>query len=67
MIDTAIADAESLEESSRVHASLLGALATAGMVSMAYEHEMAKHVLSMRALATRLDRIADGQDLAGCF
>lgn len=63
-IDTAIDDAESLEESSRVHASLLGALATAGMVSMAYEHEMSKHVLSMRALATRLDRIADGLDVA---
>lgn len=39
-----------LEESSRAHASLLGALATAGITSLAYTHEVDKQLM-------RLDRL----------
>lgn len=44
--------------SSRAYASLLGALATAGSTSLAYEHEISKQVASLRDLASDLTHVA---------
>jgi signal transduction histidine kinase len=46
---TAIEDTERIEESNKAHSALLGALATAGMSALAYEHESSKQ----RALIAR--------------
>jgi signal transduction histidine kinase len=49
-VTAAVDAAAALEESSRAHASVLGALATAGMTSLAYEHEVDKQLASLDAL-----------------
>lgn len=49
-----------LEASARAQAALLGALATAGMTTLAYEHESAKQRAAIRAVARRLERLARG-------
>jgi len=55
---TAAANEVSLSEKSRRgYSALLGALATAGMTSLAVEHEMSKQVSTIRDLADRLDGI----------
>jgi len=49
-VSVAVETAAALEESARAHASLLGALATAGIMSLAYEHEVDKQLTSLAAL-----------------
>lgn len=50
----AIESSRAAEEASRAYASLLGALATAGSTSLAYEHEISKQVAALRDLETDL-------------
>ncbi|MDB6427098.1 ATP-binding protein [Curtobacterium sp. 20TX0008] len=58
-LDTAAREATAAEESRRGYAALLGALATAGMTSLAYEHEMSKQVSTIRDIADVLDGLVD--------
>lgn len=58
-VNAAIETAGDLEESSRAHAGLLGALATAGMTSIAYEHEIEKQLAALSELGDDL-RVAAG-------
>lgn len=55
--DTAKA-AEVHEDVQRAYVGLLGSLATAGMVTLAYRHELEKTVLGIEGLATELERQA---------
>ncbi|MET9269371.1 ATP-binding protein [Kribbella sp. NPDC003557] len=55
----AVEEAEALEEISREHAALLGALATAGMTALAYEHEISKQIRTIEDLATDLAGVLD--------
>ena len=57
-IGVAQTDAAALEESTRSHIGLLGALATAGMTSLAYEHESQKQFLALADVAERLEEYA---------
>lgn len=45
-------------EEARVYASLLGSLATAGMTSLAYEHEISAQRGKIEAIARQMDRLA---------
>lgn len=56
-LDEAVARTKKSEESTQSYSALLGALATAGMTSLAYEHEMSKQVGAIRGLATSLERL----------
>lgn len=47
-----------LQEAARSHTALLGALATAGMTSLAYEHELSKQMESLRVQAQELEKLA---------
>lgn len=51
-----------LEESSRAHASLLGALATAGITSLAYTHEVDKQLMRLDRLRGDLAALAPDLD-----
>lgn len=55
---TAIKDAEAIERSARAHTSLLAALATTGMMSLAYDHDASKQIGEVTEAAKRLRRIA---------
>lgn len=57
-VDVAVERVKESEQASRTYASILGALATAGMTSMAYEHEMSKQVRAIERLAERLGHTA---------
>jgi signal transduction histidine kinase len=57
-VDEAIVTAESAEETAQTYAAILAALATAGMTSLAYEHEMSKQVRAIGDLSDDLDEIA---------
>ncbi|MDT0141971.1 ATP-binding protein [Microbacterium sp. PRC9] len=48
------------EASSSAYASLLGALATAGSTSLAYEHEISKQVAALQDLSEDLTEVAQG-------
>jgi signal transduction histidine kinase len=71
LADEAATDVAVLEEASRDQASLLGALATAGMTSLAYDHELSKQLAAVRHQVKELRRIAKGagagvrEDLVG--
>jgi len=54
----AIADTVRVEERSQQYASLLGALATAGITSLAYEHEVSKQLLRIDSIAATLSQTA---------
>lgn len=55
--------AVAIEESARANGSLLGALATAGITSIAYEHEVSKQLKSLELIDRELSEIVD--DLNG--
>ncbi len=55
--------AVAIEESARANGSLLGALATAGITSIAYEHEVSKQLKNLQQVDRDLAGIVD--DLAG--
>jgi len=57
-IDTAAEDTSAIKREARTYASLLGALATAGMTSLAYEHEISKQRAQVQGVARRLRRLA---------
>lgn len=61
-VEIAVETVQHREGASRTYASILGALATAGMTSLAYEHEMSKQVGTITALARRLARLAPDLD-----
>lgn len=54
----AVHKAEESEETATAYASVLGALATAGMTSLAYEHEMSKQIRTISSVALRLAHLA---------
>lgn len=58
-VSQAVKEAEVLEEISREHAALLGALATAGMTSLAYEHEISREIAAIRSLVSDLEAVLD--------
>lgn len=70
-IDDVIEDTGTLREEAMAYSALLGALATAGMTSLAYEHEISKQKAQIRGSARRLRRFAKkapedlAQNLAG--
>jgi signal transduction histidine kinase len=53
-VRAAIADANELEAEAQAHLSLLGALATAGITTLAYEHEMQKLLIALKDVAEQL-------------
>lgn len=57
-IDTVAEDLDQRSRETKAYASLLGALATAGMTSLAYEHEVARQRRYVIGLARRLKKIA---------
>lgn len=57
-IDTVADDVSVQRREAKAYASLLGALATAGMTSLAYEHEVSKQREGIAAVARRLQRLA---------
>ena len=59
-VSEAVTEAENVESRARDHAALLGALATAGITSLAYEHEISKQLSAITSLADQLDRISAG-------
>jgi signal transduction histidine kinase len=58
-ISVALVDARKIEESARAHLGMLGALATAGITSLAYEHESQKQFVALADVADRLEDLAD--------
>jgi signal transduction histidine kinase len=58
-VDDAIADSEALERAVLAQTSLLAGLATAGMIALAYEHEMSKQTASIETLARRVNELAN--------
>lgn len=63
-IDVTSKDLVSRNEESRAYASLLGSLATAGMTSLAYEHELAAQRGQLRGITQEINEIADRSDPA---
>ena len=57
-LNSAVSEVKDLEESTKSHVALLGALATAGMTSLAYEHESQKQFVALSDVADRLDELA---------
>lgn len=57
-IDTVADEVTTQRKEARAYASLLGALATAGMTSLAYEHEISKQRQGIASIARNLRRIA---------
>lgn len=57
-IDTVADEVTTQRREARAYASLLGALATAGMTSLAYEHEISKQRQGIASVARNLCRIA---------
>lgn len=55
-IDDVIEDTGTMREEAMAYSALLGALATAGMTSLAYEHEISKQKAQIRDSARRLRR-----------
>jgi signal transduction histidine kinase len=53
-VRAAIDDATELEAETQAHLSLLGALATAGITTLAYEHEMQKLLIALTDVAEQL-------------
>ncbi|MCI1019658.1 ATP-binding protein [Microbacterium sp. C5A9] len=51
--------AERAQTRTRAYASLLGTLATTGMTSLAYEHEISKQVRTVRYAANKLEALAE--------
>lgn len=58
-IDAVRRSAEQAQERSRAYAALLGTLATTGMTSLAYEHEISKQVRTIRYAADKLELLSD--------
>lgn len=58
ILSDAISDTRTLEESAKAHSALLGALATAGMTALAYEHESSKQRARIRQVSKSLERLA---------
>lgn len=56
-------DLQSREREARTYASVLGSLATAGMTSLAYEHEISHQLEIVSNASDRLESIANGQGL----
>ncbi len=61
-IDLVIEDTGARQRDAMAYASLLGALATAGMTSLAYEHEISKQRAQIQTSARRLRRFAHRAD-----
>lgn len=57
--DSLADDLTAQKKEARAYASLLGALATAGMTSLAYEHEVSKQRDGIEAAARALERISE--------
>lgn len=57
-IDTVADDVSVQAREAKAYAALLGALATAGMTSLAYEHEVSKQREGIAAVARRLQRLS---------
>jgi signal transduction histidine kinase len=57
VVDAAVVRTKEAEQSSQAYSALLGALATAGMTSLAYEHEMSKQVGAIRTMSDQLERL----------
>jgi len=57
VVDDASAQAKRSEDAAQAYSALLGALATAGMTSLAYEHEMSKQVNAIHTLSRQLERL----------
>jgi signal transduction histidine kinase len=53
-------EVETQESETRAYASLLGSLATAGMTSLAYEHEVSHQIGEIDGIRRKLERIARG-------
>lgn len=58
----AINDTNSLAQSARAHSALLGALATAGMSALAYEHESSKQRNRISRASSRMAKLAKTLD-----
>jgi signal transduction histidine kinase len=58
----AAAAAQAIEDSARANGSLLGALATAGITTLAYEHELSKQLLNLQTINEKLEGILDQLD-----
>jgi signal transduction histidine kinase len=56
--EEAVADAEAIENASQAQTSLLGALATAGITAMAYEHEISKQIATVENISRKVSRLA---------
>ena len=55
-LDSAVDDARRDEDRTREYGALLGALATAGITSLAYEHEVSKQLQRIETISRRLRR-----------
>lgn len=64
-LDLVIEDTGARRQEAQAYASLLGALATAGMTSLAYEHEISKQRAEIQRGADELRRLAQRPDSAG--
>jgi len=59
-IDAVAENSAELRREAEAYSSLLGALATAGMTSLAYEHEVSKQRREVQGVARRLERLSSG-------
>lgn len=61
-LDISAKEIATRDSESRAYASLLGSLATAGMASLAYEHELAAQRGQLESIAQEINLIASGTD-----